>query len=114
MSFLKLLRQKNNERQLKWSGSDKVDVLFRAVEFAEESGEVLGAVKKYHRALNGIVGNQKPIEDIRQNLEDEMGDVLITLDLLAKEYGIDLEKCAREKFNKTSRKNNIDVYFEEV
>ena len=111
--FLNILRSKNIERQSKWNGSEKVDNLFRAVELGEEAGEVLGAVKKYFRG-NNIKGNQKSLEEILENLEDEIGDVLITLDLLALQYNIDLQKCTTTKFNKTSKKNDIAVYIGDV
>lgn len=111
--FLQVLRSKNIERQLKWPGSEKIDALFRAVEVGEEAGEVLGAAKKYYRAINGIAGNKKTKEEIRENLEDEVGDVVIALDLLCIQYGIDIETSIRRKFNKTSKSNNINVYIEE-
>lgn len=109
MSFLKTLRLKNNERQELWAGSDKVDELFRAVEFSGEAGELLNAVKKLYRLRNKIAGNRDTEADLVENLIDEMGDVIITLDLLAECYGIDLEIAVRDKFNKTSKKVNIDV-----
>ena len=100
--FLNILRSKNIERQSKWNGSEKVDNLFRAV------------VKKYFRGSNNIKGNQKSLEEILENLEDEIGDVLITLDLLALQYNIDLQKCTTTKFNKTSKKVDIAVYIGDV
>jgi NTP pyrophosphatase (non-canonical NTP hydrolase) len=112
MSFLNELRKKNNERQLLWAGSDTVSELFRAVEFAGEAGELVGAVKKLHRQRNGIIGNTVSETELMENLVDEMGDVLITLDLLANCYGIDLEKATKEKFNKTSQKVSIDVFMD--
>lgn len=111
-TFFKKLREKNNERQKHWAGAEKVDVLFRAVEFSGEAGEVANAVKKVYRAQNGIIGNNKDINDLMENLVEEIGDVLITIDLLANEYGIDLEHAVKTKFNKTSNKVNIPVYME--
>jgi NTP pyrophosphatase (non-canonical NTP hydrolase) len=112
MTFLHTLRQKNNERQKLWPGSENVNVLFRAVEFAGEAGEVANAVKKVYRSQNGIIGNNKDINDLMENLIEEIGDVLITIDLLANEYGIDLEQAVKSKFNKTSKKVNIPVFLE--
>ena len=111
-TFLNTLRQKNNERQRHWVGAENVDVLFRAVEFAGEAGEVANAVKKVYRAQNGIIGNSKDINDLMTNLIEEIGDVLITIDLLANEYDIDLEQAVKSKFNKTSNKVNIPVFLE--
>jgi NTP pyrophosphatase (non-canonical NTP hydrolase) len=112
MTFLHTLRQKNNERQKLWTGTEHVDVLFRAVEFAGEAGEVANAVKKVYRAQNGIIGNNKDINDLMGNLIEEIGDVLITIDLLANEYNIDLEQAVKSKFNKTSNKVNIPIFME--
>lgn len=111
-TFLNTLRRQNNERQKLWTGAEKVDVLFRAVEFAGEAGEVANAVKKVYRAQNGILGNNKDISDLMENLVEEIGDVLITIDLLANEYNIDLEHAVKTKFNKTSHKVNIPVFIE--
>ena len=112
MSFLDDLRSKNAERQEFWIGSDNVDVLFRAVEFAGEAGELSNAVKKLHRARNGIIGNNLSEKELYENLVEEMGDVLITLDLLAQHYNINLEEATKAKFNKTSKKVNIDVFLD--
>lgn len=111
MTFLEQLRAKNRERQRLWTGPE-VDVLFRAVEFAGESGEVANAIKKIYRARNGIVGNNKTIDELMENLIEEIGDVLITIDLLANEFNIDLEEAAKTKFNKTSHKVNIPVFID--
>lgn len=110
--FLNQLREKNNKRQTLWSGAENVDILFRAVEFAGEAGEVANAVKKVYRAKNGIVGNSKDISDLMENLIEEIGDVLITIDLLANEFDIDLEDAVKSKFNKTSNKVGIPVFME--
>lgn len=110
MSILNRLREKNIERQAHWPGSDKVGVLFRSVEFAGEAGELCNAVKKLYRADNAIKGNSsKERAPLLENLIEEMGDVLITLDLLAMEYDVDLEKALVDKFNATSLKQDIDV-----
>lgn len=111
-AFFKNLREKNNERQKLWTGAERVDVLFRAVEFAGEAGEVSNAVKKLYRAKNGIIGNTKNIDDLMENLIEEIGDVIITLDLLANEYDINIEEAVKTKFNKTSIKVNIPVFME--
>lgn len=107
--FLDQLRKANRERQRHWKGAEFArDPLFRAVEFAEEAGEVLGAIKKYYRAQNGIAGSGATLDDIK----NEMGDALITLDLLAAEYDIDLAQVTKDKFNQTSIKVSIPVLFD--
>lgn len=109
-NFLNILSEANSVRQEYWKGSDKLGELFRAVELGEESGEVLGAVKKLYRARNGVTGNnQTQIESLTQNLKEEIGDVLICLSLLASIYNLDLSECGKEKFNITSSKHGIPV-----
>jgi NTP pyrophosphatase (non-canonical NTP hydrolase) len=112
MSFLGKLRNKNIERQKYWAGSETVGVLFRAVEFAGEAGELSNAVKKLYRARNSITGNSLTEKELYENLVEEMGDVLITLDLLAQYYDVDLEEATKAKFNKTSKKVKIDVFLD--
>lgn len=114
-TFLGGLRQANITRQAEWKGSDKVDSLFRATELGEEAGEVLGAVKKLYRDTHNITGNGQKREQYIANLREEIGDLLIVLDLLALEVGretgetFDLEQCARDKFNATSAKHGMST-----
>ena len=103
MNVLKELRYANRERHREWPGSETIDLSFRTIEFGEEAGEVLGAVKKYTRSLRGIKGSKCSLEDIK----DEMGDVLVTLDLLADDLDIDLTDAVVSKFNKTSSKYDL-------
>lgn len=105
--FLDLLREKNVQRQEEWPSDIIVDELFRANELAEEVGEVCGAVKKLYRHKHNIAGNTKSFEELRQNLREEIGDVMICLDLLANKFDINIEEVTREKFNKTSEKNGL-------
>ncbi|MEL6509025.1 MAG: MazG-like family protein [Pseudomonadota bacterium] len=97
---LQALAVANTQRQIEWGGNEKADLAFRALEFAGESGELCEAVKKFLRKQRGIEGNTLSLEAI----EDEMGDVIITLSLLATDLGIDLDRTYRRKFNKTSAK----------
>lgn len=105
--FLLKLRERNRARQIEWPNSDKIDMSYRAIAVGSEAGEVLGAVHKYLRLKNGIGGDKKDIQDIA----DEMGDVLITLDLLADMLGIDLAEAAAGKFDKTSVKYGLKTRF---
>lgn len=101
-----VLRAANQRRQEEWPGNEKADVAFRAIELAGEAGEVAEAVKKYLRAERGIKGSTATREDIA----DEMGDLLVSLDLLADELGIDLGDAVRRKFNATSEKYSMRTY----
>jgi NTP pyrophosphatase (non-canonical NTP hydrolase) len=101
-----VLRDANRNRKGEWPGNDKADVAFRAIELAGEAGEVAEAVKKFLRAERGIKGSTATREDIA----DEMGDLLVSLDLLADELGIDLGAAVRRKFNATSEKYSMRTY----
>lgn len=87
------LRAANIARQDEWAGNEKADILFRALEVADEAGEVAGAVKKLVRAQRGIYGSTLTLEDVA----DEIGDTVISLDLLACELRIELEDPATTK-----------------
>lgn len=83
----KQLRAANIARQIEWPGDDKADLAFRALEVADEAGELMGAIKKVVRAQRGIAGTTLTLQDVA----NEMGDTLISLDLLAIEMGFDLD-----------------------
>jgi len=101
-----VLRDANRNRQKEWPGNEKADVAFRAIELAGEAGELMEAIKKFLRAERGIKGSTStPFE-----IADEMGDLLVSLDLLADELGIDLGVAVRRKFNKTTDKYGMRTY----
>jgi NTP pyrophosphatase (non-canonical NTP hydrolase) len=111
-SFFENLKDKNKDRQLEWPGSEKTNMLFHAVELGEETGEVLGAIKKLYRSLNAIKGNGYNTEKYIENLKEEIGDVVIVLSLLTiavEKEGIDIsiEKSVTDKFNQTSEKHGM-------
>jgi NTP pyrophosphatase (non-canonical NTP hydrolase) len=108
------LRQANTDRQAEWPGSNTVDYLFRMVELSGECGELANAVKKYHRSKANILGNVVSDDEVIKNMIDEMGDVLICLDLLAMEIeragvSVDLTQALTDKFNATSIKHNMQT-----
>lgn len=98
--MLKELRAANEHRQQEWPGAEQCDIAFRTIEVAGEAGELAEAVKKYLRAERGITGSTTCLGDISR----EMADVIIAVDLLAIELGINLENAVRAKFNETSEK----------
>lgn len=69
-----------------------------------ELGEAANIVKKLNRVRDGIPGNDKTEDELRQMLADEIADTAIYLDLMAQAAGFDLETIRDAKFNKTSRK----------
>ena len=100
------LRGANQSRQQEWPGNDKADIPFRAIEFAGEAGELSEAIKKWLRAERGIKGSTATLDDVAS----EMGDVIVALDLLAQEMGINLDYAVRAKFNATSMKYGLRTY----
>lgn len=81
----------------------EVDKEFRAIELGGEAGEALNAVKKRIRYERGMPGGVESLEPI----EDELGDVVISAQNLAVEFGIDLAAAIRKKFNKTSEQHGF-------
>ena len=83
-----------------WSPSDW------GVAFGGEAGEVLDAIKKRNRVIDGIGQPGDPVDaDAALNeIADELADVVIYADLLATRLGIDLGAAVAAKFNRTSAK----------
>jgi NTP pyrophosphatase (non-canonical NTP hydrolase) len=101
-----VLRGANRNRQKEWPGNEQADVAFRALEVAGEAGELCEKVKKFLRAERGIKGSTATRDDIAA----EMGDLMVSLDLLADALGIDLGDATRAKFNGTSEKYGMRTY----
>lgn len=93
-------RDQQKERD---TGGRPVSKQFIVLEFCSRAAELIRASKKLERAHIGIKGG---VID-RENLEDEFGDVLITLLLLADAFGVNLLEAAIRKFNKTSIKHGF-------
>lgn len=109
---LKDLRKANATRSAVWPGAENINVEFAAIELAGEVGELMNAIKKRIRHMDGIKGNKEDFIDILTNIEDELGDVIISADLLAMKLGIDLSSVVVSKFNKTSNKHGFKVFLE--
>lgn len=105
-----VLRQANQNRQKEWPGNEHADTAFRALEVAGEAGEVAEAIKKLLRAQRGIKGSTATVEDVAA----EMGDLLVSLDLLADSLGINLGHAVRAKFNATSEKYGMRTYMSDT
>jgi len=103
------LRMANIDRDIEWvNGEEKLPITFRATELAGEVGEACNIIKKIERERLGLVGTRASMEE----LEDELADVVICLDLIAMDLGIDLSKAIKNKFNKTSAKYNLKTRIE--
>jgi NTP pyrophosphatase (non-canonical NTP hydrolase) len=101
--FLDRLRAVNGARYVAWTVDGVEDPLFLASEFGGEAGEVLNEVKKLVREARGWRGSRTTVD----KLASEMGDAIISLDNLARGYGIDLAAAAAAKFNATSEANDF-------
>ena len=110
------LRQKNIERQEAWPGAEEVegDLAFRGLELAGETGELCNVLKKIERIRRGVAGTKpEELPGLLAHVKEELGDVVICVDLIAMELGISMEEAVPEKFNKTSVKYGIPVKFPE-
>jgi len=99
------LRDANKTRMKEWTGSKNIDIEFRTIELCGEVGELANVVKKYLRVQRGIKGSTATTEEIA----DELGDVIISANLLADFFGINLGEATRAKFNKTSNKYELET-----
>jgi len=99
------LRDANIRRDKEWNPDKKLTPLFRSTELGGEVGEALNVVKKLERERLEIKGSRAT----KEQLGNELADILICLDLLAMEYGIDLSQALRNTFNATSEKQNLSV-----
>lgn len=91
------------ERQDEWCPDQKPDLSFRGNEMAGETGEACNVIKKLERERHGWRGSRAT----KQQLAEELADVVHTAILCAITAGIDLEPAVVEKFNSTSEKNGL-------
>lgn len=94
------LRTANRERQAEYDPEEKITTLFRAVELGGEAGEALNEVKKLERERLQIAGSRTTIDKLAQ----ELADIVICVDLIGLDFGIDLFEAIKSKFNATSEK----------
>jgi NTP pyrophosphatase (non-canonical NTP hydrolase) len=94
------LRDANSARRKEWDKEDKITLSYRGNELAGEAGEACNIIKKLERERLGIRGSRAT----REQLADELADVVICSDLIAMCEDIDLEAAVAQKFNATSAK----------
>lgn len=102
---LEALRQANVLRDREWAGGRKLSLSFRGNELAGEVGEACNVIKKLEREYLGIRGSRASDDQ----LAEELADIVICVDLIAMDRGIDLLKAVREKFNATSEKYGLET-----
>lgn len=106
---LNALRNANIERNMEWDDSGKLPLMFWGLELGGEAGEALNKIKKLERERLGVRGSRATKEE----LAEELGDVVICASLTAIAADIDLEQATVKKFNKTSRENDLTVLLPE-
>lgn len=102
------LRDANRRRHIEWTNDGEVSLSFRGLELGGEAGEVLNEIKKIERGRMGIAGGKSDLA----GLTEELADVLICVDLVAMDLGIDLSQAVEAKFNRTSEKYGLQTRFE--
>lgn len=103
------LRNANAARQKEWDREGKITLEYRGNELAGEVGEACNVIKKLARERLGIRGSRAT----REQLADELADVMICADLVALDQEIDLEAAVARKFNKTSEANGLSIRLSE-
>lgn len=76
---------------------------------AEWSNAVLGELGEAANIIKKITRGDYALEDVRGELGKEFADVLIYLDILAYQAGIDLGNATIEKWNETCRKVGVPM-----
>lgn len=92
---------KFNEYQKKALVTSKYDlkykIIYPALGLGDETGEVLGKIKKW---LRGDDGTKKLTADRRQKIKEELGDVLWYLSVLANDLDLSLDDVAKTNLKK--------------
>ena len=106
LDFLAHLNNANIARDHEWDPNSVLDLSFFGNELAGEVGEACNIIKKLERERLGLRGSRAT----KQQLGEELADVVIVVSIIAGKLGLDLKKEIIEKFNKTSTKNNFNVF----
>lgn len=104
--YAETLRDANEARQAEWDEDNQISLAYRGNELAGEVGEACNIIKKLERERLGIRGSRAT----REQLAEELADVVICADLIAMDAGIDLlGEAVPDKFNKTSEKVGLST-----
>lgn len=102
---LHALRDTNAVRSARWLSGDPWSGADKSNEMMGEAGEAANVVKKIRRIETNTPGaDPAALPALLDHLASELADVVITADLLATFYGIDLAAATVAKFNATSIK----------
>ena len=97
------LQRAHIERQEEWCPDQKPDLSFRGNEMAGEVGEACNVIKKLERERHGWRGSRAT----KEQLAEELADVIHTAVLCSITAGIDIETATIAKFDATSEKNDL-------
>ena len=103
--MLEKLRDANQQRHQEWAKGENIPLSFRGLELAGEAGEACNELKKIERVRLGLAGGKDDLTGLRE----ELADVIICVDLIAMDLGIDLGEAVRDKFNATSEKYGFET-----
>ena len=106
--MLKELRIANLLRDKEWNPNRALSLSFRGNELAGETGEACNIIKKLERQTLGLVGSKST----KEQLAEELADVIICVDLIAMEFNLNMEQALARKFNKTSTDRGLSVFLE--
>jgi len=97
--------QANRDRCSLWHALDSWTTAEWACAAAGEMGETCNVVKKLFRIEKGHRSTRDPNpEELRAQLQKEIGDTFIYLDLLAQSCGLSMYECVAKAFNEVSER----------
>jgi NTP pyrophosphatase (non-canonical NTP hydrolase) len=73
---------------------------------------VMGELGEYANLRKKVERGDLTIEDARNDLADELADVVIYLDILASQLGVNLGEAIISKWNRTSEKVRAPIYID--
>lgn len=105
MTVFDNLRDANRARQKEWDTGGKITLAYRGNELGGECGEAQNVIKKIERERLGIKGSRAT----KEQLAEELADIIICADLIAMDMDIDLTVATARKFNKTSEEVGLST-----
>ena len=73
---------------------------------------VVGELGEYANLRKKVERGDMTIEEARPMLADELADVVIYLDILAAQLGVNLGEAVMDKWNRTSKKVGAPIYID--
>lgn len=92
-------------RQKEWDGNDQFSISYLGNALAGETGELCNIIKKIerdHLGLNRRRGKKFDVNAAKKMAEEELGDIISYVFIIARKLGIDAEKAFIDKFNLVS------------